>query len=94
MQMPKILLGILLSVSLLACGSGVVGEACQRSQECLEAEWAVEFVPDTTNACVQEFNASTADYSQEELDRIHTALQVCLTETECEDFEICLETYL
>jgi hypothetical protein len=95
MQMLKILLATLLSLNLVACGgNGVVGEVCKRSQECLEAEWDVEFVPDSTNACVQEFDMATADFSQEELESIYTALELCLTEAQCEDFEICLETYL
>ena len=94
MKFIKIVTGIFITLSLMACGTGVVGEVCKRSQECLQAEFAVEFMPDTTHACVQEFDAATAVYSQEELDRIHTALEVCLTEAECEDFEICLETYL
>ena len=95
MKFIKIVTGIFIAISLVACGgNGVVGEVCKRSQQCLEAEWDVEFVPDSTNACVQEFDMATANFSQEELDRIYTALELCLTETECEDFEICLETYL
>lgn len=94
MQMLKIVLGIILSASLMACGTSIVSEACTRTQECQEAESGVEFAPGSNAACVNQFNTYTAGYSSEELDAIDTALQACLAEPTCDDYDVCIEILL
>jgi hypothetical protein len=94
MQMLKMVLGILLSASLMACGTSIVSEACTRTQECQEAEFGVEFAAGSNAACVNQFNTYTAGYSSEELDAIDTALQACLAEPTCDGYDICIEILL
>lgn len=94
MQMLKIVLVVILSASLMACGTSIVSKACTRTHECQEAEFGVEFAPGSNAACVNQFNAQTADYSSEELDLIDTALQACLAEPTCDDYDLCIEILL
>ena len=94
MQLLKTAVGILLSASLMACGTSIVSQACARTQECQAAEFGVEFTSGSNAACVNQFNVQTADYSSDQLDLIEIALQACLAEPTCDDYDICIETML
>ena len=90
MQQLKTLLGIFLSASLMACGSGIGGQMCQRSFDCA-AE--LEGQPQGTVAeCVDDYNSFTEDYTADQMALIEAAFNICLAKTSCQEFADCLDS--
>ena len=90
MRQLKTLAGIFLSASLMACGSGIGGQMCQRSFDCA-AELDGE--PQGTVAeCVDSYNNFTAGYTADQMTVLEAAFNVCLAKSTCEEFAECLDS--
>ena len=91
MRKLKTLAGIILSASLMACGSGVSGQLCQRAYEC-SMEVTGEPPTGTVAECVDEFNDATSGYTADQMTLLNSAMNICLGKATCEEFADCLQS--
>ena len=91
MRKLKTLAGIILSASLMACGSGVGGQLCQRAYEC-SMEVTGEAMG-TVAECVAEFNDGTSGYTADQMAILNAAINVCLAKATCEEFAECIQSF-